>query len=147
MAATNPRLSNECTKVIDLYCGRGNWTNQIAASHTDKQVMGVDALPENIDAARSSSRQMKLGNVQFHLSPVEKIISRLPVETRLCIVDPLMIHVVPILTTLPGKREEVLTEFKKLVPLVHAEKGCIECQPVFDTPDVGPFQTELGVNS
>lgn len=58
-----------------------------------------------------------------------------------------MIHVVAILTTLPGKRDEVLEEFKKLVPLVHAEKGCIEYQPVFDTPDVGPFQTELGIDS
>ena len=58
-----------------------------------------------------------------------------------------MIHVVAILTTLPGKRAEVLEEFKKLVPLVHAEKGCIEYQPVIDTPDVGPFQTELGADS
>ncbi|MFT5893616.1 MAG: 23S rRNA (uracil1939-C5)-methyltransferase [bacterium] len=80
--------NSECAKVIDLYCGRGNWTNQIAALHTDKQVMGVDTSPENIDIARASSRQMKLGNVQFHLAPVEKIINRLPVETSLCIVDP-----------------------------------------------------------
>ncbi|MFT4727230.1 MAG: 23S rRNA (uracil1939-C5)-methyltransferase [Granulosicoccus sp.] len=80
--------NSECTTVIDLYCGRGNWTNQIAALHTDKQVMGVDTSSENIDAARANSRQMKLGNVQFHLSPVEKIINRLPVATSLCIVDP-----------------------------------------------------------
>lgn len=55
-----------------------------------------------------------------------------------------MIHVVAILTTLPGKRAEVLEEFNKLVPLVHAEKGCIEYQPVIDAPGDGPFQTELG---
>jgi quinol monooxygenase YgiN len=58
-----------------------------------------------------------------------------------------MIHVIAILTTLPGKRSQVLEEFKKLVPLVHAEEGCIEYQPVIDTPDVGPFQTELGADS
>lgn len=80
--------NSTCTKVVDLYCGRGNWTNQIAALHTDKQVMGVDASPENIEAARAESREMKLGNVQFHLSPVETIIGKLPVETSLCIVDP-----------------------------------------------------------
>lgn len=55
-----------------------------------------------------------------------------------------MIHVIAIITTLPGKRAEVLTEFKKLVPLVHAEKGCIEYQPIIDASDVGDFQTSLG---
>lgn len=77
-----------CTTIIDLYCGRGNWTNQIGALYRDKKVIGVDASAENIDAARARSHVLKLGNVQFHLSPVEKIISRLPVETSLCIVDP-----------------------------------------------------------
>jgi 23S rRNA (uracil1939-C5)-methyltransferase len=79
---------SECTTVVDLYCGRGNWTNQIGALYRDKEVIGVDASAENIDVARASSQKMKLGNVQFHLSPVEKIISKLPVETSLCIVDP-----------------------------------------------------------
>lgn len=80
--------NSECTTVIDLYCGRGNWTNQIAALHTSKQVTGVDSSAENIEAARASSRQMKLGNVQFHLSSAEKIINKLPIHTSLCIVDP-----------------------------------------------------------
>ena len=79
---------SKCETIVDLYCGRGDWTNQIAALYREKQVMGVDASAENIDAAKEKSRQMKLGNVQFHLSPVEKIIGRLPLETSLCIVDP-----------------------------------------------------------
>ncbi len=58
-----------------------------------------------------------------------------------------MIHVIAVITTLPSKRDEVLVEFKKLLPLVHAEKGCIEYQPVIDTPDVGDFQTPLGSDS
>ena len=55
-----------------------------------------------------------------------------------------MVHVIAVITTLPGKREEVLTEFKKLVPLVHAEQGCIEYQPIVDATGVGEFQTALG---
>ena len=55
-----------------------------------------------------------------------------------------MVHVIAVITTLPGKREEVLAEFKKLVPLVHAEQGCIEYQPIVDATGVGEFQTALG---
>lgn len=58
-----------------------------------------------------------------------------------------MIHVVAVITTLPGKRDEVLAEFKKLVPLVHAEQGCIEYQPIVDADNVGDFQTALGADT
>ena len=37
-----------------------------------------------------------------------------------------MIHVIAIITAKPGKRDEVLKNFKDNVPAVHAEKGCIE---------------------
>lgn len=55
-----------------------------------------------------------------------------------------MIHVVAILTTKPGKRAEVLEAFAKIVPLVHAEVGCIEYQPVIDAENAGSNQTPLG---
>ncbi|NND89977.1 MAG: antibiotic biosynthesis monooxygenase [Granulosicoccus sp.] len=55
-----------------------------------------------------------------------------------------MIHVVAILTTKPGKRAEVLAEFSKIMPLVHAESGCIEYQPVTDADNAGSNQTALG---
>jgi quinol monooxygenase YgiN len=55
-----------------------------------------------------------------------------------------MIHVIAIITTKPGQRENVLTAFRANMPAVHAEDGCIEYVPTTDTPDVGPFQTELG---
>lgn len=44
-----------------------------------------------------------------------------------------MIHVIAIITAKPGKRDEVLKNFKDNVPAVHAEKGCIEYGPVVDT--------------
>lgn len=55
-----------------------------------------------------------------------------------------MIHVVAIITTQPGKRADVLSEFGKIVPLVHAEKGCIEYQPVTDAQNAGAMQTPAG---
>ena len=43
-----------------------------------------------------------------------------------------MIHVLAIITTKPGKREEVLAAFRANMPAVHAEAGCIEYGPVID---------------
>ena len=49
-----------------------------------------------------------------------------------------MIHVIAIITAKPGKRDEVLKNFKDNVPAVHAEKGCIEYGATVDI-DGGPF--------
>ena len=49
-----------------------------------------------------------------------------------------MIHVIAIITAKPGKRDEILKNFKANVPAVHAEKGCIEYGATLDT-DGGPF--------
>lgn len=79
---------SECQKVIDLYCGRGHWTNHIAGQHSDKQVVGVDSSAENISAARDQAQAMSLGNVQFHQAAVEKTLGKLDIGSSLCIVDP-----------------------------------------------------------
>jgi len=43
-----------------------------------------------------------------------------------------MIHVLAIITTKPGKRDEVLAAFRANMPAVHAEQGCIEYGPAAD---------------
>ena len=48
-----------------------------------------------------------------------------------------MIHVVATIEIIEGKRDEFLAEFRKLVPLVHEEDGCIEYGPAID------FETNL----
>jgi quinol monooxygenase YgiN len=53
-----------------------------------------------------------------------------------------MIHVLAIITALPGQREAVLDIFRANMPAVHAEEGCIEYGPAIDAPDGG--QTPLG---
>lgn len=57
-----------------------------------------------------------------------------------------MIHVVAVITAQPGQREAILEAFHANVPLVHAEPGCIEYQPVVDA-GFGGFATPLGSDS
>lgn len=58
-----------------------------------------------------------------------------------------MIHVIAFITTQPGRRAEVLAEFAKVIPLVHAEAGCIEYGATVDMPGAGAIQTPLGADS
>jgi quinol monooxygenase YgiN len=55
-----------------------------------------------------------------------------------------MIHVVAVITTKPGRREEVLTHFRALVPEVRAEVGCVEYVPVVDADTDLAVQTPFG---
>ena len=58
-----------------------------------------------------------------------------------------LVHVIAILTTKPGKRDEVLTLFNANVPAVLAEDGCIEYGATIDTENAGPMQTQFGSDS
>lgn len=55
-----------------------------------------------------------------------------------------MIHVLALITTLPGQREAVLAEFRANMPAVHAEAGFIEYGPAVDAEGAGAAQTPLG---
>lgn len=43
-----------------------------------------------------------------------------------------MIHVIATIEATPGKREALLTEMRRLLPSVQAEKGCLEYGPAVD---------------
>jgi quinol monooxygenase YgiN len=58
-----------------------------------------------------------------------------------------MIHVVAVITAKPGQREKILEAFKRNVPLVRAEHGCIEYGATIDAEDAGPMQTPYGQDS
>lgn len=58
-----------------------------------------------------------------------------------------MIHVIANITTLPGKRADVLKAFIANIPAVLAEQGCIEYQPVVDATDATEFQTNVGADT
>ena len=55
-----------------------------------------------------------------------------------------MVHVIARITAVQGKRTDVLAAFRDNMPAVHAEKGCVEYQPVIDAADGGAIQTEIG---
>ena len=55
-----------------------------------------------------------------------------------------MIHVVAVITTMPGQREKVLEAFRGNIPAVRAEDGCIEYGPAVDAEGLGSFQTKFG---
>ena len=55
-----------------------------------------------------------------------------------------VVHVVAVITTKRGRREDVLALFNANVPNVLAEDGCIEYGPTIDTEDAGDVQTKFG---
>lgn len=55
-----------------------------------------------------------------------------------------MIHVVAMLTAKPGKGPELMAALNKVVPQVHAEKGCVEYQPVTDAENASDSQAKVG---
>lgn len=48
-----------------------------------------------------------------------------------------MIHVLAIITTKPGMRDQILAHFRANVPTVKAEKGCIEYGAAVDLDGMG----------
>jgi quinol monooxygenase YgiN len=45
-----------------------------------------------------------------------------------------MVHVIATIELTPGRREAFLDEFRRVVPLVRAEAGCLEYGPAVDVP-------------
>ncbi len=58
-----------------------------------------------------------------------------------------MIHVLATITVEAGKRDELLANFRKVMPKVHAEKGCVEYGPTIDADPGLPGQANVGPDS
>jgi quinol monooxygenase YgiN len=60
-----------------------------------------------------------------------------------------MIHVIATITVKPGTRDALLAEFHRIVPLVHAEAGCIEYGPTVDLASgmavQGPLRSNVAI--
>ena len=57
-----------------------------------------------------------------------------------------MIHVIATIDLAPGTREAFLTEFRKLIPEVLAEAGCIEYGPAVDAETDLATQARIGAD-
>jgi len=55
-----------------------------------------------------------------------------------------MIHVIATIELAPGTREKFLAEFRKNMPKVHAEQGCVEYAPAIDATTDLPVQSKVG---
>ena len=55
-----------------------------------------------------------------------------------------MIHVMAVIQTAEGRREDFLAEFHKIAPLVRAEEGCLEYGPTVDAATDVSIQTPTG---
>ncbi len=55
-----------------------------------------------------------------------------------------MIHVIAIITAKRGQRDSVLQAFRANMPVVQAEKGCIQYEGTVDSVPMFPFQAEFG---
>lgn len=75
-------------RCIDLYCGRGNWSIEIARRFADSAIIGVDSSEDNIRIARDRALDAGLGNIRFQHGRVEKLLKSLPLTGSFCIVDP-----------------------------------------------------------
>ena len=58
-----------------------------------------------------------------------------------------MIYVIATVEVTPGRREQFLEEFRKLVPLVLAETGCLSYGPTIDLATGFPRQIPLRDNT
>ena len=54
-----------------------------------------------------------------------------------------MIVVIAEVEVVEGQRDAFLAEFRKVMPFVHAEQGCIEYGPTLDVPTDIPVQQPL----
>ncbi|MFK8082335.1 MAG: class I SAM-dependent RNA methyltransferase [Granulosicoccus sp.] len=75
-------------RCIDLYCGRGNWSIDMAQRYPDTHVIGVDSSETNIGIARDRAINAGISNVRFQHGRVEKLLKSLPLASSFCIVDP-----------------------------------------------------------
>ncbi|GIW81024.1 MAG: hypothetical protein KatS3mg105_2831 [Gemmatales bacterium] len=57
-----------------------------------------------------------------------------------------MIHVIATIEVHPGKRDAFLEEFRKIMPTVRAETGCLEYGPAVDFPSDIAAQTPIREN-
>ena len=57
-----------------------------------------------------------------------------------------MIHVIATVELNPGTRDKFLAEFRKIIPEVKAEVGCIEYGPTIDAVTDIPIQYKVGAD-
>lgn len=72
--------------VYDLYCGTGTITSVIAKRAG--RAIGVEIVPEAVDAARENAEENKIKNVEFICGDVLKVLDEMPCPPDMIVLDP-----------------------------------------------------------
>lgn len=72
------------SSVVDLYCGQGNWSIELAKRFPEIQCIGIDSNPINIKKAAKN----KLSNLEFHLGDVVERFPDITQDSDLVLIDP-----------------------------------------------------------
>jgi 23S rRNA (uracil1939-C5)-methyltransferase len=78
-------------QIFDLYCGAGNFTFPLSASHKSAKTIGVESNVELVRLARSKSEQMKVPGkfLEFYATSSDIFLRRfIPHEKTLVVLDP-----------------------------------------------------------
>jgi 23S rRNA (uracil1939-C5)-methyltransferase len=127
------QLSGE-ERVLDLYCGVGNFTLPLA--RRSGQVVGIESYEPAIGNARANALRDGLGNVTFHAAPVESTVSRHG-KFDLVLLDPPRTGAYPVMRELTALRPrrilyvscDPLTLTRDLTVLVHNGYAVQSSQP------------------
>ncbi len=65
-------------RVLDIACGPGGWSQELAFSHPEMEVVGFDISQAMIDYARALAQVRQLNNLHYHVLDVRQT---LPFET------------------------------------------------------------------
>ncbi len=81
--------SNTRLELLDLYCGQGSWSFELAMRHPDLTILGVDSGADNIRAANERLKlHPDLNNLSFHRNTAESVLNKPRHQSPLVIVDP-----------------------------------------------------------
>jgi len=72
--------------LLDLYCGQGSWSVQIANAHPNLQVKGIDVSADNIRCAQRWAKGIR--NLSFCTQTAERALADHNMSADFCIVDP-----------------------------------------------------------
>src|ERR1051326_7432615 len=57
-------------RVLDVGCGPGGWSQELAFAHRDIEVVGIDISEAMIGYARNQARIQSLENLSFHIMDI-----------------------------------------------------------------------------
>jgi 23S rRNA (uracil1939-C5)-methyltransferase len=125
-------------RVLDLYCGMGNFSLPLARHKKVKLVIGVEGYAPSIEYAQKNASAHNLTNTAFYTAPVEKFMRSFQEQVDVVVLDPPRAgakEVVPALIALRARRLVYVscdqqTLLRDLKVLLEANYRLVSVQPL-----------------